>query len=374
MPKTPEVFAKEYAALWHAFDGAAPQLKDAEQTRARHDQALREAAQGLAQRVSALRAAGRAGQGMEAFKTDAEVQRWLGSLDKRLALAEADRQRIQRRAAGAWAQALKGAAMLDKELAADIAARQKLTAAKTGPGQKALTELLRLQTDTRKKLAPRRLALQTGRPALMFVDDPLYFQSQREQALAAAFGPIAKPAGAAAKPGGATPAKTTGSTTPAKTAGGTDPAKPAGRPAGSTSAPQAARGSTTGGRSSAPISGAALAGVPLPASDPLTVAAFKAAGRQVRKLVFSIRQNVVTARKAARAKKRRQVLWARTNAQRRLSSLEAVVKEYERARQETGDEAILKLRNGSQLLRGIKALVAVRERARAMVTSLSKLR
>src|SRR5438045_4130450 len=103
MLKPPEAFAKEYSALMHELDSAALQLKEAEQHRAQHDDALQGQARALGQRVDALRAAGAAGagRGLELFKTDPEVGRLLASLDQTVAHAEADRQHYQALAAGA---------------------------------------------------------------------------------------------------------------------------------------------------------------------------------------------------------------------------------------------------------------------------------
>ena len=430
MPKTPEVFAKDYAALSRAFDAAALQLKETEQARAQHDQALREAAQPLRQRAAALRA-GRPSASADDFKTDAELQRLLGSLDERLARAEADRQRIHGLAVGGWAQALKGAAALDKELAADILARQKLPASKAGPVQIALANLLRLQTDAHKKLAPRRAALLAGQKALLLVDDPQYFRAQYDQARAEALGapPTPKTVGgtAAPKTAGSTAApktagstaspRTAGSTAAPKTAGSTAAAKDAGSTAapkdagsigapktvgsaaapkivGSTAAPKTvgsapAAKTTVGSLPASPAKtapanvspsalegdGAAASATPAlaPANKLLTAAAFKAAGREASNLVAGIRASAGVARRATRAKKPRQAATARATAMRRLSSLNIIVKQYEAARKATGDAVILALPNGRQLLRGIQILVAVRERARAMVNRLAEL-
>ncbi len=403
MPKTPEVFAKDYAALSRAFDAAALQLKETEQARAQHDQALREAAQPLRQRAAALRA-GRPSASADDFKTDAELQRLLGSLDERLARAEADRQRIHGLAVGGWAQALKGAAALDKELAADILARQKLPASKAGPVQIALANLLRLQTDAHKKLAPRRAALLAGQKALLLVDDPQYFRAQYDQARAEALGapPTPKTVGGTAAP------KTAGSTAAAKDAGSTAAPKDAGsigapktvgsaaapKIVGSTAAPKTvgsapAAKTTVGSLPASPAKtapanvspsalegdGAAASATPAlaPANKLLTAAAFKAAGREASNLVAGIRASAGVARRATRAKKPRQAATARATAMRRLSSLNIIVKQYEAARKATGDAVILALPNGRQLLRGIQILVAVRERARAMVNRLAEL-
>ena len=54
--------------------------------------------------------------------------------------------------------------------------------------------------------------------------------------------------------------------------------------------------------------------------------------------------------------------------------LELLVKQYELARQQTGDQAIRQLPSGRQLLTGIRSLVAVRAKARTMIGTLAKLR
>ena len=387
MPKTPEVLSKDYAALLRALEAAALQLKAAELARAQHDQSLREAAQALGQRVATLRA-GRPAASADDLKTDVEVKRLLASLNERLAQAETERQRVSGLAVGAWGQALKGAAALDKALAADILARQKLPASKAGPGQIALTNLLHLQADARKKLAPRRAALLAGQKALLFVDDPLYFRAQRDQALAAVFGP---PPAAIAKaaPRPAAPAKTTGGTAVPKATGSASPAQTAGNPASASPAKAVPAGSTPlaqragnpapalsakAAPTGALVSGAAASATPAPAANKLlTAAAFKVAGREARQLLAGIRASAGVARRATRAKKPRQAATARATAARRLASLHLLVKQYEDARQAAGDEAILALRDGRQLLRGIQIFVAVRERARALVNRLAVL-
>jgi hypothetical protein len=150
MAKPLEEFVKEYSALMRELDGAAQQLKEAEQQRAQHDDAIHGDARALGQRVGRLRAGGAAGLGLDDFKTDAEVRRILAGLDERLAQAEADRLHYQELAAGAWKKTLDRTAALEKDLALEIATRQKLATTKVGVGNKSLPDMLRLQTDVRK--------------------------------------------------------------------------------------------------------------------------------------------------------------------------------------------------------------------------------
>ena len=55
MPKPLEAFVKDYTALTKDLDSALLQLKAAEQRRAQHDDALRDQARALGQRVGAAR-------------------------------------------------------------------------------------------------------------------------------------------------------------------------------------------------------------------------------------------------------------------------------------------------------------------------------
>jgi len=350
MPKPPEAFTKEYLALMHELDSAVLQLKEAEHHLAQHDDALRDQAHALGQRVGALRtAAGTAGagRGLELFKTDPEVGRLLASLDETVAHAEAGRQHYQALAAGAWSLVLKRAATLEKELAAEIVARQKLLTTKTGPANKAVADMLLLQTDVRKKLTPRRVAFLAGEQALAFHKDPQYFLKRRSEWQAAALG-----AGPAARPDAA-PSTAKAASKSSSTPG---PGKTATPPA---AAPSAA--------ATPPAPGSAV--------DPLlTVATFKIAGTEVRQLFAAIRTSTLTARQAARRKNPTVLAAAKASANERMVRLELVVKQYELARQQTGDEAIRQLPSGRQLLTGIPSLVAVRAKARTMIGTLAKLR
>jgi len=343
MPKPPEAFAKEYSALMHELDSAALQLKEAEQHRAQYDDALQGQARALGQRVGALRAAAGtagAGRGLELFKTDPEVGRLLASLDETVAHAEAGRQHYQALAAGAWSLVLKRAATLEKELAAEIVARQKLLTTKTGPANKAVADMLLLQTDVRKKLTPRRVAFLAGEQALAFHKDPQYFLKRRSewQAAALSAGPAARPAAARAA-------------------------------SKSTSAPGLPQAVIP------PAAAPSAAATPPAATDPLlTVATFKIAGTEVRQLFAAIRTSTLTARQAARSKNPAVLAAAKASADARMVRLELLVKQYELARQQTGDQAIRQLPSGRQLLTGIRSLVAVRAKARTMIGTLTKLR
>ena len=105
------------------------------------------------------------------------MRRLVGSLDERLAQAEADRQHYQTLAAGAWKKTLDRTTGLEKELAAEIAARQKQP--KVPLANKSLPDMLRLQVDVTKKLGSRRSALQAGAQALPFLKDPEHYRKQR---------------------------------------------------------------------------------------------------------------------------------------------------------------------------------------------------
>ena len=360
MPKPVEDFVKEYMALTRELDSAGQQLKEAEQRRAQHDDAIRAEARALGQRVAALRAAGGAGaaaQGgsLDDFKSDPEVRRILGSLDERLAQAEADRQHYQALAAGAWKTALERVAALDRDLAAEIAARHaqpaRQPAAKAGPGNKSVADLLRLQTDVRKKLDPRRAALHSGEQALQFHNDPDHFRKKRDDWIAAEL----SPAPAAAPPAGAT----SGAKPPTS---GQSPAKPV---------PAKTAAAKTGTDTMRQQTG--TTGTTAPPDSLLTAAGFQVAGNQARLLFAAIRGDAAAARAAARRKDSSGASFAKSSAAQRLTDLDLLVRDYDLARAQMGDAAIEKLPNGRQLLAGIKALVALRAKARTLVNGISKL-
>jgi hypothetical protein len=348
MPKPLEDLVKEYSALTRELDSATLQLKEAEQRAAPHDDAVRGEARALGQRVAALRAAGGAGAAakggsLDDFKTDPEVGRILGSLDERLAEAAADRQHDHALAVGAWKKALDRAATPEKDLAAEIAARHaqpaRQPAAKAGPGNKSVADLLRLQTDVRKKLDPRRAAPHSGEQALQFHDDPDHFRKKRDEWIAAELNTVAAATPPAAAPAATTPASN--GQAPAKT----DAAK----------------------------ADAAATGTNAPPNRILTAAAFKVAGNQARLLFAAIRGDAAAARAAARRKDSSGVAHAKSSAAQRLKDLDHLVREYDLARAQTGDAGIEKLPNGRQLLAGIKALGALRAKARTLANSISKM-
>ena len=314
MPRQLEDFVKEQAALQHDLEGALAQLKEAEQRRAGYEAAIQAAARAAGARVAALRAAGATGSTVDDFKSDPAVSKTLAGLDEQLAPAAADRQRFQTLAAGGWKKALERYAALDRDLAAEIAARRKPSAAQAG---QALTDLVRLQTDLRKKLEPRRAALQSGEAALHFHREPGYFQKRRAERFAAELNVA---------------------------------------PAAPLAAPAAAQ----------PASAAA------PVNPLLTAAAFKASGSQARQLFALVRRDTAGAKTAQKKKDGPALAAARAAAAQHLRELEALVKPYEAARKQAGEAAIAQLPNGRQLLTGIEALVALSARARRLVYPPSK--
>src|SRR5439155_2292846 len=108
------------------------------------------------------------------------------------------------------------------------------------------------------------------------------------------------------------------------------------RPAGGVSKSTGGPAATTAPSGSPPVSAgtgtaAPATAAPAPAEPLLTAAAFKKAGREARLLVTGIRASAGVSRRATRARKLRQAATARATAERRLRSLEILVRQYEQA-------------------------------------------
>ena len=114
-------------------------------------------------------------------------------------------------------------------------------------------------------------------------------------------------------------------------------------------------------------------GTTAPPESLLTAAGFKVAGYQARLLFAAIRGDAAAAREAARRKNSSGAAYAKSSVAQRLKDLDLLVRDYDLARAQMGDAATEKLPNGRQLLAGIKALVALRAKARTLVNGISKL-
>ena len=81
MPKTLEVFKKEYDAIKKEFDACDEQTDNSGHVRGHHDAMIEQGARVIGDRVRELRQAGKHGATVDDFKTNSEVKQALAEID-----------------------------------------------------------------------------------------------------------------------------------------------------------------------------------------------------------------------------------------------------------------------------------------------------
>ena len=147
MPKTLEVFKKEYDAIKKEFDACDEQTDNSGHVRGHHDAMIEQGARVIGDRVRELRQAGKHGATVDDFKTDSEVKQALAEIDLHLKGIDQELARMRALSANSWHKTLTRYTTLEKDLVAEIAARKKQLSTKVGLGNKSLPDMEKLLRD-----------------------------------------------------------------------------------------------------------------------------------------------------------------------------------------------------------------------------------
>jgi hypothetical protein len=141
MPKTLEVFKKEFDAIKKEFDACDEETDNSGHLRGHHDAMIEQGARAVGERVRALRQAGKAGASLDDFKDDPEVKRALAEIELHVTGIDTEMARLRTLSAGPWRKTLTRYTTLEKDLVTEIAARKKELSTKAGLGNKSLPEM-----------------------------------------------------------------------------------------------------------------------------------------------------------------------------------------------------------------------------------------